>query len=207
MLPEAAALAFMGIGAVSIAGIACIVSRSGYAGEDGFEIGCEAGEGEAVAQALLARGAVPAGLGARDSLRLEAGLCLYGHELDETTNPVAANLAWTIGKRRKLAWDFLGAAPVRAALEEGPAERLVGLAVEGRAPVRAGTEICRRGDAVIIGRVTSGTFGPSLQAPVAMGYVRADAAAAGTKLDFILRGKPVAGTVAPMPFIPHRYAR
>ncbi len=207
LLPEAAALSFMGIGAVAIACIACIVSRSGYTGEDGFEIGCEAADGVALAQTLLARGAVPAGLGARDSLRLEAGLCLYGHELSETTDPIAANLAWTIGKRRRRDWDFLGAAALREALESGPAERLVGLSVAGRAPVRAGAEICWRGGTEVIGRVTSGTFGASLQAPVAMGYVLAAHAAVGTPLDFMLRGKPVPGAVAALPFIPHRYAR
>ena len=150
---------------------------------------------------------MPAGLGARDSLRLEAGLCLYGHELDEAIGPVAANLAWTIGKRRKQDWDFCGAAAVSAALRDGPAERLVGLLVEGRAPVRAGSEICAAGGTAVIGRVTSGTFGPSLQAPIAMGYVQAAYAADGTALDFMLRGKPVPGTVAPLPFISHRYAR
>jgi aminomethyltransferase len=206
ILPEAAALSFMDAAEIEIAGIACVVTRSGYTGEDGFEIGCNGESAIALAETLLARGAVPAGLGARDSLRLEAGLCLYGNDIDETTNPIAANLGFAISKRRKTDWDFLGAAAIRAALENGPSEKLVGIRVEGRAPARAGAVIrARNGDP--IGRVTSGTFGPSVEAPIALGYIRADHAAMGTEIDLIIRDKPVPGIVAATPFIPHRYVR
>ena len=206
MLPEAAHLRFMQGGAIAIAGIDCIVTRSGYTGEDGFEIGCAAAAGIPLAETLLGRGAVPAGLGARDSLRLEAGLCLYGNELDETTNPIAAGLAFTIARRRRAEWNFLGGAAVRECLENGPAEKLVGIRLQGRQPARAGTAIhSPRGEA--IGRVTSGTFGPSVAGPIALGYVRADLAAPGTALDLLIRGKAVPGTVSTLPFIPHRYVR
>jgi aminomethyltransferase len=206
VLPEAASLKFMDAGALKIGGVDCVVTRSGYTGEDGFEIGCAAEDAEALAKNLLARGAVPAGLGARDSLRLEAGLCLYGNDIDETTNPIAANLTWAIAKRRKMEWNFLGAGPVREMLENGPAEKLVGIRVEGRAPARAGTEI-RAPDGEAIGRITSGTFGPSVNAPVALGYVRADFADDNTRLDLIVREKAIPGIVSPLPFIPHHYAR
>jgi aminomethyltransferase len=206
LLPEAAALKFMDAAGVTIEGIPCIVSRSGYTGEDGFEIGCAAAQAEALAELLLRRGAVPAGLGARDSLRLEAGLCLYGNEIGAETNPIEANLAWAIGKRRKTDWDFLGAAQVRAMQEQGAKQKLVGIRLDGRAPARAGAAI-HSADGRPIGQVTSGGFAPSLNAPIALGYVQADFAAAGTALTLIVRDKPLAGTVAPLPFIPHRYAR
>jgi aminomethyltransferase len=205
-LPEAVSLKFMGVDALDIAGIACIVTRSGYTGEDGFEIGCEAEDAEALAKILLTRGATPAGLGARDSLRLEAGLCLYGNDIDERTNPVAANLTWAISKRRKMEWNFMGAGPVRAMLENGAPEKLVGIRVEGRAPARAGAEI-QSTYGQKIGRITSGTFGPSADAPLALGYVAADFAADDTNLHLIVRGKAISGIVSPLPFIPHRYAR
>jgi aminomethyltransferase len=210
MLPEGAALKFMDAAAITVAGIACVVTRSGYTGEDGFEIGCEAGHAEELASLLLARGAVPAGLGARDSLRLEAGLCLYGNDIDEGRNPVEANLTWAISKRRKTDWDFLGAAPVRAAMENGPAETLVGIKVTGRAPARAGAEIRSaqgESEGEAVGKITSGCFAPSLNAPVALGYVRTDCAKEGTELALMVREKPIPGVVAPLPFIPHRYAR
>ena len=206
MLPEGAALKFMAAGEFEIAGVPCVVTRSGYTGEDGFEIGCAAAEAEVLAEALLGRGAVPAGLGARDSLRLEAGLCLYGNDIDESTSPVAANLTWVIGKRRKMAWDFIGGDLVRAALEEGAPEKLVGIRAEGRAPARAGTLI-RAANGEAIGRVTSGTFSPSLNIPIAMGYVRADFAEDNTRLDLIVRDKVIPGIVSPLPFIPHHYMR
>jgi aminomethyltransferase len=206
ILNEAASLSFMAASEIAIEGIACVVTRSGYTGEDGFEIGCAAEAGEQLAETLLARGAIPAGLGARDSLRLEAGLCLYGNDIDETTNPIAANLAWTIGKRRKTDWDFLGGDVVRTALANGTGTKLVGIRIEGRAPARAGTLI-RSQAAESIGHVTSGTFGPSVNGPVALGYVRSDFAPDGTRLELIVRDKAIAGAVAPLPFIPHRYAR
>jgi aminomethyltransferase len=205
-LPEAAGLKFMDAAGITIEGIPCIVSRSGYTGEDGFEIGCAAAQAEAVAELLLRRGAVPAGLGARDSLRLEAGLCLYGNEIGADTNPIEANLAWAIGKRRKTDWDFLGAAPVRTMQAQGAQQKLVGIKLDGRAPARAGAEI-HSADGRPIGRVTSGGFAPSLNAPIALGYVQADFTTEGTALALIVRGNKLAGTVAPLPFIPHRYAR
>jgi len=206
LLAEAASLKFMDAAAVTIEDVSCVVTRSGYTGEDGFELGCAAEQAEALAEILLRRGAVPAGLGARDSLRLEAGLCLYGNDIGADTNPIEANLAWAISKRRRTDWDFLGAAPVRAMFEQGPARKLVGIKLSGRAPARAGADIHGADDRPI-GRVTSGGFAPSLNAPVALGYVQSDFAAPGTELALIVRGQKLPGTVAPLPFIPHRYVR
>ena len=207
MLPEAASLNFMAAGDIEIEGIACVVTRSGYTGEDGFEIGCAGSESERLAETLLARGAFPAGLGARDSLRLEAGLCLYGNDIDETTNPVAAQLNFAIGKRRRLNWDFLGGQSVRAASENGSAEKLVGIRIDGRAPARAGAIICAPETDQEIGRVTSGTFGPSVNAPIALGYVRSDFSMPGTEVNLIVRDKALPGIVSTLPFIPHHYVR
>ncbi len=207
LAPAAAALGFMAVGEVSIDGIAILASRSGYTGEDGFELSVPAEHAERLARLLLAQpGVAPAGLGARDSLRLEAGLPLYGHDLDEYTTPVEAGLAWAIGKRRRMAWDFPGAATLREQLDNGPPRQRVGLLPEGRAPVRAGTAILS-GNGDTIGLVTSGTFSPSRDAPIAMGYVQPPFAADGTALSLMLRGKPVPALVAPLPFVPHRYAR
>jgi aminomethyltransferase len=207
LAPPAAAMPFMAVAELDIAGTRCWASRSGYTGEDGYEISVPAAEAETLAQRLLAAPEVaPAGLGARDSLRLEAGLCLYGNDIDETTNPVAAGLTWAIGKRRKLAWDFAGAAAVRASLDDGAPALRVGLRPEGRAPARAGTRILAA-DGSDIGHVTSGLFAPSLGAPIAMGYVRRDYAADGTPLALLVRGRALPAVVAPMPFVPHRYTR
>ena len=160
-----------------------------------------------LADRLLAESEVaPAGLGARDSLRLEAGLCLYGNDIDETTNPIEAGLTWVIGKRRKMGWDFPGGSAIRDALDNGPTRRRVGIRPDGRAPARAGTEIAAP-DGTIVGTITSGGFGPTLNAPLAMGYVRRDLAEDGTKLSLMVRGKPIPATVVPMPFVPNRYAR
>jgi aminomethyltransferase len=149
---------------------------------------------------------VPIGLGARDSLRLEAGLCLYGNDLDELTSPIEAGLTWTIGKRRKLSWDFPGASLMRDQLDHGAPRHRVGIRPEGRTPARAQTTIIAE-DGTEAGVVTSGGFGPSLNAPIAMGYVRKDLAADGTKLSLIVRGKTLPATVVPLPFVPHRYVR
>jgi aminomethyltransferase len=204
---EAASLPFMGLAHVTIAGAACLVSRSGYTGEDGFEISVPAAQADAFARLLLAQPEVqPAGLGARDSLRLEAGLCLYGNDIDETTNPVEAGLVWTIGKRRKTEWNFAGAAAVRVMLQDGPKRLRVGILPEGKAPARAHTEIADAGG-VPVGMVTSGGFGPSLGAPCAMGYVPRELAADGTVLSLLVRGKALPARVAPMPFVPHNYTR
>jgi len=199
-------LSFMGIATITIAGIEVIASRSGYTGEDGLEISVPAEHAEALARALLAMpGVMPAGLGARDSLRLEAGLCLYGHDLDETTSPVEAALTWSMGKRRRTAWDFRGADVVRDHLDNGVKRLRVGIRPEGRQPAREHTQITQ--DGAVIGQITSGGFGPSVGAPVAMGYIARDAAADGTALDLIVRGKSLPARVTPMPFHPHRYAR
>jgi len=204
---EAAALPFLGIAETTLAEIPVLASRSGYTGEDGFEISVAADRAEALAKALLADPDVaPAGLGARDSLRLEAGLCLYGNDIDRTTSPVEAALAWTIGRRRRAAWDFPGAARVREELERGPKRLRVGLRPEGRAPARAHTAIVAA-DGAPIGEVTSGGFGPTLGAPVAMGYVAAAYAAAGTAVELMVRGRPLPARVSPTPFVPHRYRR
>lgn len=207
LAPDAAALGFMGVAEITIGGIAALVSRSGYTGEDGFEISVPAADAEAFARTLLAEPEVQlAGLGARDSLRLEAGLCLYGQDIDELTTPVEAGLVWTIGKKRRTAWDFPGAAAIRDQLENGPSRLRVGLRPDGRAPARAGTEIAAT-DGTGAGSVTSGTFSPTLNAPVAMGYVRRDLAEIGTRLDLLVRGKALPAQVAATPFVPHRYIR
>jgi aminomethyltransferase len=202
-----AAMAFMSTQPVRFGRISAFVSRSGYTGEDGFEISLPADEAEAFARRLLADPDVASiGLGARDSLRLEAGLCLYGHELDETIDPIEAGLAWSIQKRRRLEGGFPGAARVQAALVAGPARKRVGLRPDGRAPAREGAEIVDASGAEI-GRITSGGFGPSVGAPIAMGYVASSAAASGTPVSLMVRGKPLAARVSPLPFHPHAYHR
>ncbi len=204
--PGISRLSFMRAIRATVAGAPAIVSRTGYTGEDGFEISLEAGDAESVARALLGHAEVlPIGLGARDSLRLEAGLCLYGHDIDETTNPAEANLVWAIGKRRKLDKDFLAADRIMDAVFNGTAKKRVGILPHGRAPAREGAEIVAEGR--VVGRVTSGGFGPSLNAPVAMGYVETAFAADGTRLELMVRGNALPATVAPMPFVPHNYRR
>ena len=204
---DVAKLGFMKIGRFSIAGAPAIVSRSGYTGEDGFEISIPASEADRVARALLAEPEVlPIGLGARDSLRLEAGLCLYGHDIDETTSPIEANLAFSIGKRRKMARDFPAAGRLMTELLDGTKWKRVGLRVLDKVPAREGAEIVDR-DSRVVGRITSGSFGPSVGAPIAMGYVDAEHAADGTELAVMVRGAARPVQVAPMPFVPHRYKR
>jgi aminomethyltransferase len=202
--PGISALTFMQVKRARVAGAPAIVSRTGYTGEDGFEISLEGADAERVARTLLDEPEVmPIGLGARDSLRLEAGLCLYGHDIDDTINPAEASLMWSVGKRRKEAKDFTGGDKIMAG---GFARKLVGLLPEGRAPAREGAEIADK-QGRIIGRITSGGFGPSLNAPVAMGYVESAFAAKGTPLDLMVRGKPLPATVSAMPFVPHNYRR
>jgi aminomethyltransferase len=204
---EIAAMPFMSARPIRFEAFATQVSRSGYTGEDGFEISLPAGEAEAFARRLLRESEIePIGLGARDSLRLEAGLCLYGHELDETIDPIEAGLAWSIQKRRRVEGGFPGAARVQRALAEGPARRRVGIRLDGRAPAREGADIVSASSEPI-GRVTSGGFGPSVGAPIAMGYVASAHAAPGTTLTLMVRGKPLAARVAPLPFYPHAYHR
>ena len=205
--PEAAALPFMGVAQLAIAGIPVWISRSGYTGEDGYEISVTDMDAEALAEKLLAEPEVgPAGLGARDSLRLEAGLCLYGNDIDELTTPVEANLAWTVAKRRREAKDFPGAIAVCDQLAHGPTRLRVGIRPDGRAPARADTAIAAE-DGTGAGNVTSGGFGPTAGGPVAMGYVRRDLAAEGTPLNLLVRGKQLPARVAALPFVPHRYVR
>jgi len=205
--PGIATMTFMQVRRANVAGCPAIVSRSGYTGEDGFEISVEGKDVEKVARALLADPDVlPIGLAARDSLRLEAGLCLYGHDIDETTDPVEANLVWSIGKRRKEAKDFPAAEMIMDEIANAVSRKRVGILPTGRAPAREGTQIAdKRGN--VIGHITSGGFGPSLNAPVAMGYIDVQFAANGTEVDLIVRGKPNPARVAPMPFVPNRYKR
>ncbi len=207
LAPEVAALPFMGVATLRIGGSDCLVSRSGYTGEDGVEISVPASEAEALARLLLqAPEVAPAGLGARDLLRLEAGLPLYGNDIDELASPVEAGLAWVIAKRRRETWDFPGAAVMRDELSIGPHRKRVGIRPDGRAPARAGTDIAAE-DGTGAGTVTSGGFGPTVGGPVAMGYVRKDLAANGTPLALLVRGKALPARVVPLPFVPHRYAR
>jgi aminomethyltransferase len=202
--PGISDLIFMQVVRTRVAGAPAIISRTGYTGEDGFEISIEGVDAERVARALLGEAEVlPIGLGARDSLRLEAGLCLYGNDIDDTRNPAEAALMWSMGKRRKQAKDFPGAEKIMAG---GMPTKRVGIRPEGRAPAREGTEIADKTGRVI-GTVTSGGFGPSLNAPIAMGYVESAFTAIGTPVDLIVRGKPLPAVVAPMPFVPHTYRR
>jgi aminomethyltransferase len=182
------------------------ISRSGYTGEDGFEISVPATHVQALADALCAQPEVkPIGLGARDSLRLEAGLPLYGHDMNPEIDPVEGNASFAISKRRREVGGFNGADRILKALTDGPARKLVGFTVEGKIPVREGAPIFA-GDTQV-GIITSGGFAPSVGAPIAMGYAASAHTAAGTALDAEVRGKRVALTVAPMPFIPHHYHR
>jgi aminomethyltransferase len=193
------------------AGVDCFVTRSGYSGEDGFEISVPAESAAALARALLAQPEVaPAGLGARDTLRLEAGLCLYGHDIDERTTPIEAALGWAIQKVRRpggeRAGGYPGADTLARQFADGAAVRRVGLAGAERVPVREGAPLADAGGRPI-GRVTSGTVSPTLGRPVAMGYVAADHAVAGTEVVADVRGKPQPMRVATLPFTPHRYHR
>lgn len=182
------------------------VSRCGYTGEDGFEILIPADAATEFTEALLTDDRVkPVGLGARDSLRLEAGLCLYGHDMDTSRTPVEADLTWVIQKSRRERGDFPGAAKILGQIANSPAEKRVGIRPLERAPAREGTEIQVNGETV--GVVTSGGFGPSVDGPVAMGYVRADLAEPGTPVELMVRGKARPGEVAALPFVPHNYKR
>jgi len=203
----AAPQTFLKVVEMTVAGASAIVSRSGYTGEDGFEISLAAGDAEYVARKLLAEPEVlPVGLGARDTLRLEAGLCLYGHDIDETTSPIEADLAWTIGKRRKMARDFPAAERIMGELMSGPRRKRVGLMLKDKTPAREGAELVD-GAGAPAGRVTSGGFGPSAGAPIAMAYVAAEHAADGTELAAMVRGQARAAVVTPLPFVPHHYVR
>lgn len=207
LAPASTRLVFMTGAAMTVAGFDAFVTRSGYTGEDGFEISVANADVEALAKKLLAQPEVkPIGLGARDSLRLEAGLCLYGHDIDTMTTPIEAVLAWTISKRRRAEGGFPGASVIQKQLAETAARKRVGIRPQGRAPVREGAKIFDpQGRAV--GIVTSGGFGPSVGAPVAMGYVETAFAQPGQAVQLDLRGKMVAAEIAALPFSPHRYAK
>ena len=207
LAPGVEALTFMTAGAFTIAGIDCWVSRSGYTGEDGFEISVPAEEAEALADALCAQPEVkPIGLGARDSLRLEAGLPLYGHDLDEETTPVAADLGFALSKRRREEGGFPGHARIMLEREQGAILKRVMLVVEGRQPVREGAAVLDA-EGSEVGRVTSGGHSPSLGKAIAMAYVPTAAATPGTAVTLNQRGKIFTGIVTPMPLVPHRYHR
>ena len=207
LVPGVEALTFMRAGAFGWNGADLWISRSGYTGEDGFEISLPADVASAFADALIEQPEVkPIALGARDSLRLEAGLPLYGHDLDPETTPVAADLGFALAKRRREAADFVGAERILAERAEGVASKRVGILVDGKQPVREGASVLDEHDA-IVGRVTSGGFAPTVGAPIAMAYVPTAMAAPGTALRLIQRGKVHTGTVAAMPFVPHRYVR
>jgi aminomethyltransferase len=203
----ATAMPFMTARSASFDGIDCHVSRSGYTGEDGYEISVKANRVRAIAERLLGHTEVkPIGLGARDSLRLEAGLCLYGHDIDTSTSPVEAGLAWSIQKHRREEGGFPGAERVLAELRDGARRLRVGLRPEGRVQAREGAEI-KSSEGAPIGTVTSGGFGPSLGAPISMGYVERAFAEPGTPVVLIVRGKDIPANVTALPFVPHRYHR
>ncbi|GMG87416.1 glycine cleavage system aminomethyltransferase GcvT [Biformimicrobium ophioploci] len=211
LAPEAAALTFMNGVRVSIDGVSCYVTCSGYTGEDGFEISVAAEDAEAIARKLLDFTEVePIGLGARDTLRLEAGLCLYGHDMDQATTPVEAGLLWSISKPRRTGGEkqggFPGAQKILAQITDGTQMKRVGFVVQGRAPVREGAELVNASGQPI-GRVTSGGFSPTLNVPIAMGYVEIDYIAPDTEVFALVRGKPRALKVARMPLVSQRYFR
>jgi aminomethyltransferase len=206
--PKVKDLAFMHFVLLDIAGVKDVhVSRSGYTGEDGFELSMSNADSVTIWNALLKDERVkPIGLGARDSLRLEAGLCLYGHDIDTTTSPIEAGLQWSIAKRRRDDGGFPGSKRVQLELKSGPARKRVGLRPDSRAPAREGTVILSP-DGKEIGRVTSGGFGPTLSAPLSMGYVRADFATPGTLVKLVVRDKEIAAVVEKLPFVPNRFKR
>jgi aminomethyltransferase len=207
LVPGVEALVFMTAGAFEWNGTALWISRSGYTGEDGFEISVPAEAAEALADALTAEAEVkPIGLGARDSLRLEAGLPLYGHDLDPETTPVMADLGFALSKRRREEGNFMGAERILLEREQGPVVKRVGLVVEGRQPVREGAAVVDA-DGSEVGKVTSGGFAPSFGAPIAMAYVPVAMGAPGTVIQITQRGKVHQATVTAMPLIPHRYVR
>jgi len=205
--PSLEGTVFLDSRAAELDGIAAVAARAGYTGEDGFELAVAAAEAERLARLLLDDPRVePVGLGARDTLRLEAGLCLYGNDLDETTSPVEADLVWTMPGRRRQAGDYRGAARVQAELAGGPSRVRVGIQPGGRRPVRDGSALIGP-DGEPAGTISSGGFGPSLGRPVAMGYVRPELAETDTALLADVRGRSEPCTVADLPFVPHRYAR
>ncbi|KIC33955.1 glycine cleavage system aminomethyltransferase GcvT [Leisingera sp. ANG-S5] len=207
LCPAARELKFMETAIAEIGGVECRISRLGYTGEDGYEISIPEADAIRVSKLFLAHDdCEPAGLGARDSLRLEAGLCLYGNDIDQSTSPIEASLSWAIQKRRKEEGGFPGADRIQKELAEGAAKKLVGIKPEGRAPARQGVEIqSESGDT--LGAITSGSFGPTVGGPVAMGYVAADHSAAGTNVNLIIRGKAQPAEIVALPFVTQNYKR
>jgi len=206
LAPGAAEMGFMSWTTLKVGGFDCFVTRSGYTGEDGYEISVHQDHAVELAKKLLAEPEVaPIGLGARDSLRLEAGLCLYGSDIDETTSPIEAGLIWTISKRRRAEGGFAGAATVQQHLADGPPRIRVGIRPVDKAPARAHTDILDSSGNKI-GEVTSGGFGPTLGGPLAMGYVEAKFATPGTEIQLLVRGTPRPAHVVVLPFVAHRYA-
>lgn len=204
--PQAAELGFMQVWAGDLMGAPAIISRSGYTGEDGFEILAPPEIAAQLCEALLNDARVKLiGLGARDSLRLEAGLCLYGHDLDETISPIEAGLAWTIQKRRRQGADFPGAERILRELKDGPSRLRVGLKPRERAPAREGVAVLAAGAPA--GVITSGGFSPTLNAPISMGFLDTPIARAGGAVDLLVRDKPRPADIVPLPFVPHRYKR
>ena len=205
--PDAHALTFMTATSTTIDGVDCHISRSGYTGEDGYEISIRSDAAHDLAKRLLAEGEVePVGLGARDSLRLEAGLCLYGHDIDTETTPVEADLNWAISKRRRQELGFPGADRILAQLSNGAEKKRVGLKPQGRVPAREGAVVADL-DGHDIGSVTSGSFGPTVGGPIAMGYVSSAHSAPGTKVNLIVRGKAHPAEVVTLPFVKQNYYR
>ncbi|WP_020698021.1 glycine cleavage system aminomethyltransferase GcvT [Reyranella massiliensis] len=206
LAPQVATMKFMTGAYVVIDGARCYVTRSGYTGGDGYEISTPADQTDAIARKLLSNPEVkPIGLGARDSLRLEAGLCLYGHDIDTTTTPVEAVLLWSVGKERRVQGGFPGASVIQKQIAEGSTRKRVGLLPDGKAIAREGAEIVIGGK--VVGTVTSGGFAPTLGRAIAMGYVERAQSANGTKVDLMVRGKPVPAEIVPMPFVKHAYYR
>ncbi len=207
LAPPCRHMLFMTAENLKIGDIRCGITRSGYTGEDGFEITVASEDAEALARLLLQEPEVrPAGLGARDSLRLEAGLCLYGNDIDEQTTPVEAGLAWTIGKRRREEGGFPGAEIILRQIAEGATRKRVGLVLEGKIPARAGAVVTDRWGKQI-GAVTSGGYAPTIGGPIAMAYLARDHAEPKTRVNILVRDKPLPGRVVKLPFVDHRYAR
>ena len=211
LAPDTAKMVFMDTAKVTLLGVNCFISRSGYTGEDGFEISVPNEQAEALARLLLTQDEVaPIGLGARDSLRLEAGLCLYGHDMDAGITPVEASLSWALSTARRAdgarPGGYPGAGIIMRQLEQGVSRKRVGLLARDRMPVREGAELVDA-EGRVVGKVTSGGFGPTVGGPVAMGYVNIEHAKPGTALQAIVRGKPVPIDVAKTPFVPQRYYR
>ena len=206
-IPEAATMPFMSSLDTPLNGMWCHISRSGYTGEDGYEIAVKHTDVEAMCKLFLSHDAVEfIGLGARDSLRLEAGLCLYGHDIDKTTSPIEAGLIWSIQKHRREEGGFLGAERVQKDIAERPPRRRVGIQPEGRAPAREGT-IIQNMDGKDIGVITSGGFGPSVEGPVAMGYVKRRYSRVGTDINLLIRGKAKPAKIIKLPFVPNNFYR